>query len=68
MENVDKLKTVLTDYKGKSNNDLRFAMDEISKDFEDTKELVIKLTHHLDALEHNYNKLLEEYKSRNIKE
>jgi hypothetical protein len=43
-------------------------MDEISKDFEDTKELVIKLTHHLDALEHNYNKLLEEYKSRNIKE
>ena len=33
----------------------------------DTKELVIKLTHHLDALEHNYNRLLEEYKSRNIK-
>lgn len=68
MENVDKLKSVLSEYKSKSNNDLRFAMDEISKDFEDTKELVIKLTHHLDALEHNYNKLLEEYKSRNIKE
>ena len=68
MENVDKLKSVLSEYKSKSNNDLRFAMDEISKDFEDTKDLVIKLTHHLDALEHNYNKLLEEYKSRNIKE
>ena len=68
MENVEKLKTVLTEYKSKSNSDLRFAMDEISKDFEDTKELVIKLTHHLDALEHNYNRLLEEYKSRNIKE
>lgn len=68
MENIEKLKSVLTEYKSKSNNDLRFAMDEISKDFEDTKELVIKLTHHLDALEHNYNKLLEEYKSRNIKE
>lgn len=68
MENVEKLKSVLTEYKSKSNNDLRFAMDEISKDFEDTKELVIKLTHHLDALEYNYNKLLEEYKSRNIKE
>jgi len=68
MENVEKLKSVLTEYKSKSNNDLRFAMDEISKDFEDTKELVIKLTHHLDALEHNYNRLLEEYKSRNIKE
>ncbi len=68
MENVDKLKSVLSEYKSKSNNDLRFAMDEISKDFEDTKGLVIKLTHHLDALEHNYNKLLEEYKSRNIKE
>jgi len=68
MENVEKLKSVLTEYKSKSNSDLRFAMDEISKDFEDTKELVIKLTHHLDALEHNYNRLLEEYKSRNIKE
>lgn len=68
MENVDKLKTILTEYKNKSNSDLKFAMDTLSKDFEETKEMLIKLTHHLDALEHNYNKILDEYKSRNIKE
>lgn len=68
MENVDKLKTILTEYKSKSNSDLKYAMDTLSKDFEETKEMLIKLTHHLDALEHNYNKILDEYKSRNIKE
>lgn len=68
MENVDKLKTILTEYKNKSNSDLKYAMDTLSKDFEETKEMLIKLTHHLDALEHNYNKILDEYKSRNIKE
>jgi hypothetical protein len=39
-------------------------MDELSNDYEDTKNLLIKLTHHLDALEHNYNNILEEYKTR----
>ena len=65
MENrEEKIKSIISDYKNKSNVDLKYAMDEISVDFEETKNLVIKLTHHLDALEHNYNNLLEEYKTR----
>jgi hypothetical protein len=40
-------------------------MDFIQKDFELTKETVIKLTNHLDKLENTYNTLLKEYQSRN---
>ena len=65
MENKEqRLKSIITDYKNKSNNELKYAMDELSNDYEDTKNLLIKLTHHLDALEHNYNNILEEYKTR----
>lgn len=65
MENrEEKLKKIIVDYKNKSNSELKYAMDEISNEFEDTKNLLVKLTHHLDALEHNYNNILEEYKTR----
>ena len=65
MENrEEKLKKIIVDYKNKSNSELKYAMDEISNEFEDTKNLLVKLTHHLDALEHNYNNILEEYKNR----
>jgi hypothetical protein len=40
-------------------------MDFLQDDFEKTKELIIKLTHHLDSTENAYNKILEEYKKRN---
>ena len=40
-------------------------MDFIQKDFDLTKESVIKLTNHLDKLELSYNTLLKEYQSRN---
>ena len=52
-------------YKSKSNKDLMFDMDFINKDFEVTKETLIKLTNHLDKLETTYNVLLKEYQSRN---
>lgn len=60
----DKLKRVITDYKSLPNRDLEFGLEKISEDFEDTKELLIKLSLHLDSLEENYNKILKEYKSR----
>jgi hypothetical protein len=40
-------------------------MDFIQKDFEISKETLIKLTNHLDKLELSYNTLLKEYQSRN---
>jgi hypothetical protein len=39
-------------------------MDFLSQDFEKTKDLLVKLTYHLDNTEKNYNKLLEEYQKR----
>jgi len=60
----EKLKKVILDYKSLPNKDLEYGLDKISEDFESTKELVIKLSLHMDSLEENYNKILKEYKSR----
>ena len=60
-----KVVEIVQDYKSKSNKDLMFAMDFINKDFEVTKETLIKLTNHLDKLETTYNVLLKEYQSIN---
>jgi hypothetical protein len=61
----EKLKKVILDYKSLPNKDLEYGLEKISEDFESTKDLVIKLSLHLDSLEENYNKILKEYKSRN---
>ena len=63
----NKLKNIIYDYKNRSNNDLKLALSELSKDFEDTKTLIVKLTHHLDGTEKIYNDILKEYKTRGNK-
>ena len=63
-ETKEKLGQIINDYRNRSNSDLIFAMDSINKEFESTKEYVIKLTHHLDYLEKHYNDILTEYKQR----
>jgi hypothetical protein len=55
---------ILKDYKNKSNKQLMDVMDFLQKDFEKTKDLIVKLTHHLDTTENSYNKVFEEYKKR----
>lgn len=67
MEKVDssKIVEIIKEYKSSSNTDLKLAMDFIQKDFDLTKETLIKLTNHLDKLELSYNTLLKEYQSRN---
>ena len=66
--NMDnKLKDIIVDYKSSSNKDLIYALDSLSTDFENTKEMIIKLTHHLDSTENIYNKILSEYNNRNKK-
>ena len=60
----EKIKEVLTNYKNKSNKDLASGMDFLAEDFENTKDLIIKLTHHLDATEKAYNKLFDEFQNR----
>ena len=39
-------------------------MDFLQNDFEKTKDLILKLTKHLDTTEDSYNKVFEEYKKR----
>ena len=39
-------------------------MDFLSKEFDNTKHLVIELTKKIDKIESTYNKILKEYESR----
>ena len=55
---------VLKNYKNKSNKDIIFALDFLNEDFGKTKDLLIKLSKHLDTTEESYYKLLEEFKRR----
>jgi hypothetical protein len=60
----EKILEILKDYKNKSNKDLISALDFLYEDFNKTKDLIVKLTVHLDSTELSYNKLLEEINSR----
>lgn len=67
LEEARKALEVIKDYKNKSNKELVFVMDFINEDFVNTKNSLMRLTEHLDKLEHNYNLILKEYNSRNNK-
>jgi prefoldin subunit 5 len=56
---------IISDYKNKSNKDLKIALEFLNKDFEVTKETLLKLTNHLDKVENTYNLLLKEFTQRN---
>lgn len=60
----EKILEIIKDYKNKSNKDLLTVLDFLYEDFNKTKDLIIKLTHHLDSTEISYNKLLEEINNR----
>ena len=71
MENRTKITSeevleILKDYKNSSNKDLEKTMDFLNEDFEKTKDLIIKLTKHLDSTKDSYYKLYEEFKKRNL--
>ena len=55
---------IIEERKERPNKDLETAMQYIGTDFEHTKKNLIKMTEHLDKLEHTYNVLLKEYNSR----
>lgn len=55
---------IIKEHKERSNRDLQIAMEFINEDHKLTKESIIKLTHHLDALENTYNVLHKEYTER----
>jgi hypothetical protein len=60
----EKVIEILKDYKNKSNNDLIQVLSFLNEDFEKTKDLLIKLSKHLDSTEDSYNKILDELSKR----
>jgi len=66
-ETSEKALNIIKEYKTKSNKDLIFVMDIIQKDFNVTKETLLKLTHHIDKLESTYDLILKEFESRTKK-
>jgi hypothetical protein len=64
---ANEISEIIREHKTRSNKDLVVALEFVKKDFELTKESLIKMTEHLDKLEVAYNTILKEYKSRNGK-
>lgn len=62
---LDKVKEIVAEIKSKPNKDLTQVMDFLAEDFEETKNLIINLTYHIDNIENLYNIVLKEYQSRN---
>ncbi len=67
-ETVDskKILEIIKNYKDSSNKDLNLALQFIQKDFDHTKETLLKLSEHLDKLENTYNMLHKEFINRNV--
>lgn len=59
-----RIQDIINDYKSLPNKELEYGMKYINNDFNKTKELIIKLTRHLDGLEVSYNNILKEYNRR----
>jgi hypothetical protein len=64
---ANEISQIIREHKTRPNKDLVVALEFVKKDFELTKESLIKMTEHLDKLEVAYNTILKEYKSRNGK-
>lgn len=60
----EKVLEILNDYKNKSNKELLDTVTFLYEDFYKTKDLILKLTKHLDSTENSYNKVLEELNNR----
>jgi hypothetical protein len=60
----EKLIEIANDVENKSNKDLTIVAEELSEEFEKTKELIIDLTRHLDGVESLYNKVNKEIEKR----
>lgn len=61
-----KIVEIIKEHKTRPNKDLVLALEFIKKDYELTKENLIKLSEHLDKLELSYNTILKEYESRGM--
>jgi|TARA_R110000787_G_scaffold40066_8_gene99836 hypothetical protein len=62
--NIEKIKSVLENYSKVSNKELSDVMVFLKGRFDESKNTVIQLTHQMDELERDYNRLNSELKKR----
>jgi predicted transcriptional regulator len=60
----NKIIEVIDDVTNKSNKDLFTTLEQLSTEFENTKQLIIDLTRHLESIEDSYNKVNREIEKR----
>ncbi len=60
----DKLIEIINNIENTSNKDLFSAIDLLSEEFENTKQLIIEITKHLDTVEEYYNFINKEIEKR----
>lgn len=60
----EKIVEVIEDMENKSNKDLFDVADFLYNEFNNTKELIISLTRHMDTVEEMYNKVNTEIEKR----
>ena len=60
----EKILEIVENLQDKSNKDLFLTIEEINKEFDKTKEIIIDLTRHLDNLEKIYNEVNNEIGKR----
>jgi hypothetical protein len=60
----EKIIEVIEDLENRSNKDLFDVADFLYNEFENTKELIINLTRHMDTIEEMYNKVNSEIEKR----
>jgi hypothetical protein len=60
----EKIIEVIEDIENKSNKDLFETADFLYGEFNNTKELIISLTRHMDTVEEMYNKISSEIEKR----
>jgi hypothetical protein len=60
----DKLLDIINNIENSSNKDLFSAIELLNEEFENTKQLIIEMTKHLDTVEEYYNKINNEIEKR----
>jgi len=63
---LEQLTVILEDVKSQPNSELIKVMNFLNDDYEETKNVIIKLTNHLDNIENLYDKVYKEFNNRNL--
>jgi hypothetical protein len=62
--NVEQVTQIIQEIDSRPNSDLTKVMDFLREDFDETKDMIINLTKHLDNIETMYDLVHNEYKKR----